>query len=327
MKNFKDTCILTGIIANLPADESANAWLYGNFDLIDETDTLYIYGVLTPDGQSKQFKTLGLGNGDEISLKAVYTEYNNKPQASNAIYCEPVSDADVIFEATDFKGLGKVATQTEPGGDVLFHCDNAYGTDTYGVRCYKDGNLTISADTIIGKIVFELYGTYTGGLEPEVIVNDTVWNYTLPSQARMTTISIYFGEYEPVVVELDTITVTEALAIAKALAPEKGKSLSTDKKYAVKGYVVGSSTKYENTYYMADTLGAYGEFQAYKCATVDREVAVNDYVIVTGKIMHYYGSNDSGEWHNYEISGGDLIHGELQDLGHALETFGLADAS
>jgi hypothetical protein len=62
---------------------------------------------------------------------------------------------------------------------------------------------------------------------------------------------------------------------------------------------------------MADTLGAYGEFEAYKCASVDAEVAENDYVIVTGKIMHYYGeSATSGEFHSYEISGGTLVHAE-----------------
>ncbi len=111
--------------------------------------------------------------------------------------------------------------------------------------------------------------------------------------------------------KMDTINVTEAIAIAAALTPEKGKSATTSKTYAVKGFVVGISTTKTNTFYLADEKGAYGEFQAYQCASVDSEVAENDYVIVTGKIMHYYGeSASSGEYHNYEISGGTLIHAE-----------------
>lgn len=110
--------------------------------------------------------------------------------------------------------------------------------------------------------------------------------------------------------KLDTVTVTEALAIAATLTPEKGKSAYTEKKYAVKGFVVGVSASKTNTYYMSDTLGAYGTFQAYQCKTIDKEVVVNDYVIVTGKIQHYYGEGSSGEFHSYEISSGDLIHAE-----------------
>ena len=131
----------------------------------------------------------------------------------------------------------------------------------------------------------------------------------LTNQARMNKISIYFGEYEEKPVEeLTPITVAEALTIAQALTPEKGKSATTAEKYAVKGYVVGISATKENTFYLADEAGAYGEFQAYKCSSVDREVSEGDLVIVTGKIQHYYGEGDKGEYHNYEIANGALVH-------------------
>ena len=109
---------------------------------------------------------------------------------------------------------------------------------------------------------------------------------------------------------IDTVTVAEAIDIAKALTPEKGKSASTSKTYAVKGFIVGTSTKTEKTWYMADEADAYGEFQAYKCASVDKDVAEGDFVIVTGKIQHYYGEGSNGEYHTYEISNGALVHAE-----------------
>ena len=104
------------------------------------------------------------------------------------------------------------------------------------------------------------------------------------------------------------------MEIAQALQPEKGKSAVTPEKYAVKGHIVGTSSKYENTWYLADELGAYGEFEAFKCSSVDYEVTEGDLVIVTGKIQHYYGEGSNGEYHSYEISGGTLVHVYAQGI-------------
>ena len=118
----------------------------------------------------------------------------------------------------------------------------------------------------------------------------------------------------PAPVVLEPITVAKAIEIAIALNPEKTETATTPEKYAVKGYVVSVSEKYEKTYYLADEAGAYGEFQAFKCASVDREVAQGDLVIVTGKISNYYGEGSSGEYHNYEIKGGTLVHAGEQGI-------------
>jgi len=100
------------------------------------------------------------------------------------------------------------------------------------------------------------------------------------------------------------VNVKEALDIAKAMSPASGQSEVTTDIYAVSGYVVGISEKKTNTYFMSDTLGAYGEFQAYQCSSIDREVSEGDYVTVTGKISNYNG----GTYSSYEISGGKLVH-------------------
>lgn len=209
----------------------------------------------------------------------------------------PVSDADVVFEATDFAGLGRAATLDTPGDTVslvkdgvTFFCDNAYGTDTYGVRCYKDGHLTISADTTIGKIVFELYGTYTGGLDAEVVVNATSWSYTLPSQARMTTISIFFGEVE--IPEVEVLSVAEALAIGALMD-----STQVSDKLIIEGYVTqiddnSFATQYKNmTFWIADEKGtaatnAEGALEIYR-GKPDVELVVGDKVRVEGTIVNF----------------------------------------
>jgi hypothetical protein len=50
LKNTKDTCILKGIVENIKMDKDDDTKYnaYGNFDLTDETGTVYVYGLLTP---------------------------------------------------------------------------------------------------------------------------------------------------------------------------------------------------------------------------------------------------------------------------------------
>ena len=262
--------------------------------------------------------------GDKVSVKSKLTNYNGLLETvkkSPVTILEkverpdvPVDDADVIISGADFAGQGTAETGstvsfTKDG--VTFTCDKGYSDDAHStLRCYKNGVITITSETEqIGKIAFQFYSTYTGDLEPEVVVNANEWSYTLPAQARIEKLKIYFGEYAaPEPVEIEPITVAEALTIAQALTPEKTKSASTTEKYSVKGFVVGISTKNANTFYLADEAGAFGEFEAYKCASVDYEVAEGDLVIVTGKIQHYWGEGSNGEYHSYEISGGTLKH-------------------
>ena len=81
---LKDTATeytLTGKITSV-----ANT-TYGNFDLTDATGTVYVYGLLTPEGASqKQWAAAGLKQGDVITVKGKYNVYNNSPQVKNAVY-------------------------------------------------------------------------------------------------------------------------------------------------------------------------------------------------------------------------------------------------
>lgn len=80
LKNTKDTCILTGVVKNIVNTT------YGNFDLKDETGTVYVYGLLTAEGEAKKFEELGIEENDTLTIKAVYNEYQGTPQAKNAVF-------------------------------------------------------------------------------------------------------------------------------------------------------------------------------------------------------------------------------------------------
>ena len=317
LKNAKDTCILRGAIANIKMDNSDPMLYnkYGNFDLVDATGTVYIYGLLTPDGQAQQFREMGLNAGDSITVKAIYTEYQGNPQVANAILVEEgvVEDADVVFTSADFNGQGTSSTGSEvtaTKNGVTFTCNKAYGDGQYGVRCYKNSNVSIISESEqIGKIVFEfatVSGTYyNGGLPDEIVVNGMEWSAEgLSSQARMNKIMIYFGEAEGPVFTIDTIKVSEAVEIGMAL--EAGGV--TEKEYVVFGV---ACTTYEpnegysdQTWYMDDSdPSAFSEFQAYHC-TPDYLVQQGDFLYVKGKITKYV----KNEKVTIEISNGTATH-------------------
>ena len=71
--------MLTGKVSNIKSDT------YGNYDLVDETSSVYIYGTLAGwGGASKQFASFGIAEGDEISVITIKTSYNGSAQGKNA---------------------------------------------------------------------------------------------------------------------------------------------------------------------------------------------------------------------------------------------------
>lgn len=81
------------------------------------------------------------------------------------------------------------------------------------------------------------------------------------------------------------ISCAQAAQIAAPLAH----NTSTSESYTVVGYVtekVGSLSKSQQTFWMADTKDGGQVFEAYKCY-VTEEMQVGDHVAVTGKIMRY----------------------------------------
>ena len=60
---------------------------WGNFDLTDDTGTVYIYGLLSPTGEEKvQWAAAGLKEGDTITVYGKRTSYNDTPQMADAVY-------------------------------------------------------------------------------------------------------------------------------------------------------------------------------------------------------------------------------------------------
>ena len=77
---------LTGTVNNLKDNDQ-----YGNFDLVDDTGSVYVYGVLSEKGgEKKKFQELatskGIKNGSTITIIGTRGSYNGKIEVMNAYF-------------------------------------------------------------------------------------------------------------------------------------------------------------------------------------------------------------------------------------------------
>lgn len=106
----------------------------------------------------------------------------------------------VTFTPADFEGQGTTSTGspvTVTKDGVTVSCDKGYG-NSYALRCYTDGVVTISATENIASLVFafDTYNDryYNGDLKESYTVGANTWNVTLSSQARFTSIKVTLGD-------------------------------------------------------------------------------------------------------------------------------------
>lgn len=124
MKDTTNEFVLTGKITRV-----ANT-TYGNFDLTDETGTVYVYGLLTPEGAAqKQWAAAGLRENDIITLKGKYSEYKGSAQIQNAIYVSHVAAPFISASALTVEA-DVTAASVEVQANVAWKvaCDAAWVT-------------------------------------------------------------------------------------------------------------------------------------------------------------------------------------------------------
>ena len=123
---------------------------YGNFDLTDETGTVYVYGLYSEDGAtSKYWAASGAKLGDDIVISAKRAEFNGSAQAGSARFVELSTPGTLAFWSfsKDAVMFGSAANQEvitvdayNLTGDVNVTSDNDQFSATYAA-----GKLTISA--------------------------------------------------------------------------------------------------------------------------------------------------------------------------------------
>lgn len=131
---------LTGKVANLKASE------YGNFDLVDATGSVYVYGLTaTPvEKNDKSFPTLGIKEGDIVTLIGTRTSHNGAPQVGGPAYyvsheghTEVTNEEFLVKEVGDawYKLTGRIA-------NIVMDKDNPTIPSAYGNFDLVDENGT-----------------------------------------------------------------------------------------------------------------------------------------------------------------------------------------
>ena len=220
--------------------------------------------------------------------------------------------ATVTFGPEDFlnqgtSGTGSYVEATK--GGVTVSCDKGYG-NSYALRCYKEGVVTITASETISSLAFtfDTYNDryYNGDLNESYTVGATSWSATLTNQARFTSITVTLGEggetpeqpeepETPVTPENPegVITCAEAVAICEATG-----ETATTETYTIRGYVTEIKEAYTDQYknvscWMADEKGGGQVFLAFRVKPInaaDQAVKVNDYIEVKGALVNFKGN-------------------------------------
>ena len=126
---------LTGIVKNL-----ANT-TYGNFDLVDATGSVYVYGLTNAGAvgsNDKSFASLGINEGDVITIIGTRAAYNGTAQVGGTAYlvshdvaATQITVADFLAKSKDssvrYKLTGKI-TNLKTGNYGNFHLQDETGS-------------------------------------------------------------------------------------------------------------------------------------------------------------------------------------------------------
>ena len=159
---------LTGVISGLSA--GGNAVVYGNFDLSDETGTVYVYGLTkefiaaSTTSNDKSFASLGLKDGDKITIRGFRSSYSGKIEVMGAYFVELISSGN--------ENPTPGTTGPTPEGAIVFDADvdkgNA-GTDSNNATSF-----TITKNGVTITVSSGILGTYNNEAHYRIYKNQTL---------------------------------------------------------------------------------------------------------------------------------------------------------
>lgn len=268
MQNAKDTCILTGIVRNIVMDpnDSSLPNKYGNFDLVepgDEQVSIYIYGLLTADGVAQQFQTMGIEDGDTLTLKGTYTIYNGREEINNAIFVEVRKEIKTIYVTLDGTLRNSLATY----GWWQFYAED----ENYWVTLVNNPDIPIT----------QPQGTYT--------VEELYSDYSYVAY-QSTGERVHFVEGQ-VVIDMQFSDTLEVYTADGEFVGEDGKTyiihLSYKQVAAINYYLVGNFNNWSpaDAYRLIANPYAEGEYKVNATLNVGDELKV---VSVQGTVQQWY---------------------------------------
>ena len=138
---------LTGTIKNIVNTE------YGNFDLVDETGSVYVYGLTSEKVASndKSYSSLGLKAGDVVTLIGTRATYNSTAQVGGPAYY--VSHV-VSCNAPEISCADNVVTISANDGETVYYTTNGEdpteASSVYSEPFEIDETVTVKAIAVAG---------------------------------------------------------------------------------------------------------------------------------------------------------------------------------
>ena len=131
---------------------------YGNFDLTDETGTVYVYGLTATElgygaKNDKSYASLGLAEGDKIKIRGYRGSFNDKIEVMYAWFIEKVTG-------------GGGGTDPQPGGSTVSFDTNA-GAQTWAAETDGTYGAGFSSTTQGVKIGYYKHTSTSAAVAPK----------------------------------------------------------------------------------------------------------------------------------------------------------------
>lgn len=151
---------------------------YGNFDLTDETGTVYVYGLtkefiaVGTTQNDKSFASLGLKEGDKITLRGFRGSYNGKIEVMGAYFVKLVSSGNGDNNGNGNGNENDSTSTIDPEGAIVFDADvenEGIGTDYNNATSY-----TITKNGVTITVTQGIVGTYNNEKHYRIYKNQTL---------------------------------------------------------------------------------------------------------------------------------------------------------
>ena len=238
---------------------------YGNWYLNDGTGELYIYGTLDKNGATKNFLSLGIEVGDEITVEGPKTTYGSTIELVNVTVIA-INKSLIKVDSTYVGGVASNELPLEGGELTAYVTCKGQGVSVDIPEDAKDW-LSIAAIKNGGsEVVFKAAPNTGGDRNTTVIFKTTDGKKEYTSQMTIA----QKGAIVP-------------LTVAEFNAKEVGNA-----QYRLTGLVTKVDDAAAGKYYISDYTG---QVYVYKASG---EVALNDVVTIVGKYAEYKGTPQVG---------------------------------
>lgn len=211
---------------------------YGNFDITDETGSVYVYGltstVLLGQSNDKSFSTLGYAEGDNLTIVGTRGDYNGKAEVMGPAYAIRAKGGPSMSVVTGEAVISDDKTTATVEGTYTYTGDAADVTEV-GVA-YKESSAADFIEVKASGVASPF--TITFSVEP-----DKAYNYYAYAKVGET---VYSGE------TLTFTTSEEAVSVSDIVAAIKDGTLADGGSAAVLGAymegIVAANNEGENYY-------------------------------------------------------------------------------